>query len=153
VGDKRPPKHTRYKPGVSGNPKGRPKGSVGLRGLIAKQLKQMVTVTRNGLQVQMRKDALIARQLVDAAVKGDLKAMFATLRLEEEATVAASVGNAEAAFEPPNKENLRFIAARLRGLIEEVAWWRSRRLIPRLPNTIRATSSRSRGSISAFSAC
>ena len=117
----RPPKHTRYKPGISGNPKGRPKGSVGLRGLIVKQLKQMVTVTRNGLQVQMRKDVLIARQLVDAAVKGDLKAMFATLRLEEEATVAASAGNAETTFEPPNKEDLRFIAARLRGLLEDVA--------------------------------
>ncbi len=31
VGNKRPPRHSQFKPGVSGNPKGRRKGSVNLR--------------------------------------------------------------------------------------------------------------------------
>jgi hypothetical protein len=39
VGDQRPPKHSRFKPGQSGNPRGRPKGSVNLRTRISQQLR------------------------------------------------------------------------------------------------------------------
>ena len=73
VGDRRPPKHSQFKPGVSGNPKGRPKGSVNLRTRITQQLRQTVTVTRNGRPVKMRKAELIALQIVDAAAKGNLE--------------------------------------------------------------------------------
>jgi hypothetical protein len=119
VGNKRPPKHTRFKPGASGNPRGRPKGSIGLRGHIAKQFKQTVAVTRNGRPAKMRKDALIAQRLVDSAIKGDLKATLATLRLEDEGAIVASKDPPESASEPLNKENMRFILERLRGLVEE----------------------------------
>ena len=69
VGDRRPPKHSQFKPGVSGNPKGRPKGSVNLRTRVTQQLRQIVTVSRNGRPVKMRKADLIALQIVDTAAK------------------------------------------------------------------------------------
>jgi hypothetical protein len=119
VGDKRPPKHTQFKPGVSGNPKGRPKGSANLRTRVVQQLRQIVTVTRNGRPTKMRKSELIALQLVDAAAKGDLKAAVLALRLDEEADVLRSNLSKEETFALPDQENLRFIADRLAGLIDE----------------------------------
>lgn len=119
VGDRRPPKNSQFKPGISGNPKGRPKGSVNLRTRVAQQLRQPVTVTRNGRQVKMRKGDLIALQIVDAAAKGDLKAAMFAVRLDDEAGIALSKASTEEAFELPNREGLRFIADRLQGLIRE----------------------------------
>jgi len=118
VGDRRPPKHSQFKPGVSGNPKGRPKGSVNLRTQVTQQLRQTVTVTRNGRPVKMRKGELIALQIVDGAAKGDLKAALLAVRLDDEANIVASKASTEESFELPNKDNLRFIANRLSGLLE-----------------------------------
>jgi hypothetical protein len=119
VGDRRPPKHSQFKPGVSGNPKGRPKGSVNLRTRIARQLRQTVPVTRHGRQVKMLKADLIAHQIVDAAAKGNLKAALWTVQVDDEASIAASNSSTEETFELPNRENLRFIANRLSGLLAE----------------------------------
>jgi hypothetical protein len=119
VGNRRPPKHSRFKPGVSGNPKGRPKGSVNLRTRVAQQLHKTVTVTRNGRPVIMCKVDLIALQLVDSAAKGDLRATALALRLADEAAAAVSKASSEEAFELPNQENLRFILSRLNGLVGE----------------------------------
>ncbi len=119
VGDRRPPKHSQFKPGVSGNPKGRPKGSVNLRTRVTQELRQPVTVTRNGRPVKMRKVDLIALQIVDTAAKGDLKAAVLAVRLDDEASITTSRASTEETFELPNHENLRFIANRLSGHLGE----------------------------------
>jgi hypothetical protein len=119
VGPGRPPKDTRFKPGVSGNPKGRPKGSVNLRTRVARQLRQTVPVTRHGRQVKMLKADLIAHQIVDAAAKGNLKAALWTVQVDDEASIAASNSSTEETFVLPNRDNLRFIANRLSGLLAE----------------------------------
>ena len=119
VGNRRPPKHSQFRKGASGNPKGRPKGSVNLRTRVRSELRKSVPVTRNGRQVKMRKVDLIALQIVDAAAKGDLKAAVLAERLDDEAAASVSSTPSDEAFEAPNRANLRFILNRLKGLLGE----------------------------------
>ena len=55
VGYKRPPKSKQFKPGVSGNPKGRPRGAKGHMASLKKELNSLVTATKNGREVQITK--------------------------------------------------------------------------------------------------
>lgn len=74
VGFGRPPAHSQFKAGQSGNPKGRPRGSKNLRTLLQEELDQKVPVIENGRQKLMTKRRIAVRQQVDKAVKGDQKA-------------------------------------------------------------------------------
>jgi hypothetical protein len=51
VGYGRPPVHSRFKPGVSGNPSGRPKGTPNLKTLFNRILKEEVSL-REGAEVR-----------------------------------------------------------------------------------------------------
>jgi hypothetical protein len=50
VGYGKPPSTSRFKPGQSGNPKGRRKGSKGLKTLIAEAMNEKVTITKSGVE-------------------------------------------------------------------------------------------------------
>ncbi|MDQ8699206.1 DUF5681 domain-containing protein [Hyphomicrobium sp. LHD-15] len=75
VGYGKPPKHSRFKRGQSGNPKGRPKGARNLDVAVQEELKQLVTVRENGRARRLSKRDVIAKSLVNKAVQGDLKAL------------------------------------------------------------------------------
>ena len=120
VTDKQPPRDTRFKPGQSGNPKGRPKGSCNLSTKILQQLRQLVTVTKGGKPVKMTKADVIANQMVDGSMKGDHKATVLVMKIDQEAaTVQSAISGESADFVIPDKENLKFIAKRLSRLNEE----------------------------------
>ena len=48
VGYKRPPLHTRFRKGQSGNPRGRPRGSKNFSTLLTEALNEPVVVTEDG---------------------------------------------------------------------------------------------------------
>jgi hypothetical protein len=74
AGFKRPPKGTRFKPGRSGNPKGRPKGRRNLTTDLAALLKKRIPIREDGeLRHVSGQEALLLR-LFQKAVGGDLKA-------------------------------------------------------------------------------
>lgn len=117
VGYKNPPIATRFKPGQSGNRKGRPKGALNMNTVVNKQLEAQVTVTENGRQKRVRKKEVIAMQLVNKAVTGDLKATSMLLRESrdsEAATQAAQTGIADRGeeFMPEEKKVIASILER-----------------------------------------
>jgi hypothetical protein len=74
VGKGRTPKATRWKPGQSGNPKGRPKGSKNAATMAKAALSRKVAATVNGRKSQMTVAEIAYRRLGDKAMAGDQKA-------------------------------------------------------------------------------
>ena len=76
VGYKKPPKSTRFKPGQSGNPRGRPKGEPNLSTAIEKELRSVIVVQEGGSRPKrITKTSAIAKRFVNKAVSGDPKAI------------------------------------------------------------------------------
>jgi Family of unknown function (DUF5681) len=72
VGFRKPPKHTRFKKGQSGNPKGRPPGSKDFGKLIDRALEERVLVKENGHSRRITKRAALAKQLVHHGISGNV---------------------------------------------------------------------------------
>jgi hypothetical protein len=73
VGDRRAPKYGQFKAGVSGNPKGRPKGSVNFMTQLAAELKSTIKVQEAGKTKTISKQHALIKQFVGKALKGDDK--------------------------------------------------------------------------------
>jgi hypothetical protein len=71
VGYKNPPRHARFKPGQSGNKKGRPRGRANLKADLADMLRGRIPVTENGRRKLITRQEYLLRQLFAEAAKGD----------------------------------------------------------------------------------
>ena len=74
VGYGKPPRHTRFKKGQSGNPRGRPSGSKNLSTLLTEALNEVVIVAENGGRRKITKRQAIITQLVNQSAKADWRA-------------------------------------------------------------------------------
>jgi len=74
VGYRSPPEHTRFKKGESGNPKGRPKGTLNLATVLARTLREKVIINEQGQRKVVTKLEAAIKQLVNKAAAGDLAA-------------------------------------------------------------------------------
>lgn len=74
VGYRKPPKQHRFKPGQSGNPRGRPKGALSLRKILANELEGKVMAQENGRQVKISRLAAIIKAQTFQAAKGRVSA-------------------------------------------------------------------------------
>lgn len=79
VGYGKPPAEHRFKPGQSGNKKGRPKGSKNTYTMLNEILEQKITVKENGQPVKISKKLAMLLQLVNKGIQGDLKAISTLL--------------------------------------------------------------------------
>jgi len=82
VGKGRPPKETQFKPGQSGNPKGRPKGIKNAATMAKAALNRKVVVTINGAKRKMTVQDVSYRRLADKAMTGDQKTFNYLLTLD-----------------------------------------------------------------------
>lgn len=86
VGYGRPPMHTRFKPGQSGNPRGRKRKKTTIVEEINKGLQSRVSVNTVDGTKRMTKMEVIVNQMLSKAMGGDLRA--AKLALELTSSVA-----------------------------------------------------------------
>lgn len=74
VGFAKPPKATRFVKGQSGNPNGRPKGSLSFASILNKALFAKVVVNEGSQKIARTKLEVMLIQALNKAVAGDLKA-------------------------------------------------------------------------------
>jgi len=92
VGYCNPPADTRFKKGQSGNPKGRPKGTLNMATVLERTLREKVVVNENGRRKTITKLEAALKQVTNKAASGDLKALqllAALVRSAEERAIRA----------------------------------------------------------------
>ncbi|MBU3626600.1 hypothetical protein ICN48_10195 [Polynucleobacter sp. JS-Safj-400b-B2] len=83
VGYGKPPQHTRFKKGQSGNPAGRRKGRANLGTLLNSVLHATVQINERGKRVTKSKLEIALTQVANKAATGDLKAIAMITRLAQ----------------------------------------------------------------------
>jgi len=83
VGRGKPPLQTRFKPGQSGNPKGRPKGVRNFETDVQATLEAPVKVTRDGKPRKLSTQEAALLRLREKALSGDARALDRLLALAQ----------------------------------------------------------------------
>jgi Family of unknown function (DUF5681) len=73
VGYGRPPRHTRFEKGQSGNYRGRPRGAKNMATHLKEALRERVVINENGRRKRVTKMDVVSRRLVNKAAEGDLR--------------------------------------------------------------------------------
>jgi hypothetical protein len=116
VGYKKPPLHTRFQKGQSGNPRGRPQGSKNLSTLLTDALNEPVVVTEDGKRRKISKRELGVRQLVNKFAMAEAQATKILLGLMQERDRLAAETSAERpSFGADDEKVIANLLKRLRG--------------------------------------
>lgn len=83
VGYGKPPRHTRFKPGRSGNPKGRPKGHRNFKTDLVETLKTGVKLTEKGKRKTVSTQRAALLRLREKALGGDARALDRLISLAQ----------------------------------------------------------------------
>jgi hypothetical protein len=114
VGYGKPPLHSRFQKGRSGNPKGRPRGRKNMSTLLSDALNGSVSVVENGRRKKITKREAIITQLVNKSASADLKATQMVLAMLRDVEARADSDAEPAAFTEADQQIIRRIQARLR---------------------------------------
>jgi hypothetical protein len=90
VGFGKPPKHSRFPKGVSGNCKGRPRGKRNIATVLTEILGEKIVIDENGVRRTVTKLEAALIKLVNQAASGDpvaLRLMTALVRSVDEGTI------------------------------------------------------------------
>jgi hypothetical protein len=115
VGYGKPPCHTRFVQGQSGNPRGRPPGAKNMKTLLTKALNELVVVTDNGGRRKVSKREAIVTQLVNRSAKADFKAIQILLAMLRDIEGDTDPHTSDPSFTEADQQILQRIQARFRG--------------------------------------
>ena len=107
VGYARPPVNTRFKPGQSGNPKGRPKGTKNLKTDLMEEANETILVREDGRKVRISRQRAVIKTLFMKALKGDVRSMAKILELIMTVNGLAPEDEAEEPLSADEEEVLR----------------------------------------------
>jgi len=107
-GFQQPPGGGRFKPGTSGNPSGRPKGSRNLRTDLTQMMKKKIAVRENGKARSISRQEAMLLRLYDKALHGDVKAATSIVNMIMKLDPAA---NSESLVKEPISETDKAIIA------------------------------------------
>ena len=111
-----PPEATRFKPGQSGNPSGRPKGIRSVDKELEAALRQVVRVRVGARFVKMTRLEAMTRTLADKAAAGDPRIVRLLLdRLSAADARAAEEPQAQADFSAADREVIAALLVRIGG--------------------------------------
>jgi hypothetical protein len=114
VGYGKPPLHSRFQKGRSGNPKGRPRGRKNMSTLLSDALNGSVIVVENGRRKKITKREAIVTQLVNKSASADLKATQMVLAMLSDLESRADASADPAPFTEADQQVIQRIQARLR---------------------------------------
>ena len=115
VGYGKPPPHTRFVKGQSGNSRGRPRGAKNMKTLLTKALNELVVVTDNGGRRKVSKREAIITQLVNRSAKADFKAIQIVLGLVRDIESDTDLRSSDPTFTEADQQIIQRLQARFRG--------------------------------------
>jgi hypothetical protein len=74
VGYGKPPEHSRFAKGRSGNPKGRPRGIKNLKADLIEELQERIQIRENDRAIRISKQRALVKTLLARTLKGDMRA-------------------------------------------------------------------------------
>jgi hypothetical protein len=134
IGYGRPPKASRFKPGVSGNPKGRPKRKpVPYAEALNQVLDAPIEYVERGRSKVTTRRELNLKRWVDRAVSGDVHAAEHILKIRAQAERDGEPGSETILVHgwlsdhPGQTAEQKTQAATVSGDVDPLKWWESRR--------------------------
>ena len=113
VGYGKPPRHTRFAKGRSGNPRGRPRGAKSFNTLLSDKLNEPVTVAENGGRRKISKREAIVTQLVNRSAAADFRAIKILLDIVRDIERQTEpISSETAAFSEADEKVLKQLRAR-----------------------------------------
>ena len=112
IGYRKPPKQTQFKKGQSGNPKGRPRGSLNFATVLERALREKVVIKENGVPKVVSKLEAGFKRFTDKFASGDPKTFQLVAAMVRSADEQMREGTAED-FEELDQRVLESIVKRI----------------------------------------